>query len=193
MNVRAASFASEDGNAQNRYANTSPLRGGAAAAAGKESERELFALLALAILVYATMEFLFAGDLTLLPVPTPPSSSSGRTPNQPSRAFTSSRYAEELHTLLTAQSRWLTLSGLHVLASSSFVFWVYIFHSHTDSSAATTSVKSGLGLLANRVVFTTGLADILFWSYLWTVLKEEGRDVARSLARRKESEEDEDN
>ncbi|KAH0842532.1 hypothetical protein FOPE_07617 [Fonsecaea pedrosoi] len=178
------------------------------------SERELFALLALVVVAYAVTQFLFAGDLSMSQqgpgagagaggaassnASAPPSSLATRL--DPS-AKSPSRHAEELHTLLTAQSRWLTLSAIHVLASSTLVFWIYMFHSHSASSAPVsstfpsdsgTSLLSGLNLLPNRVVFTIGLADMLFWGYLWTVLKEEGREVAKVLARwRRQAEDDE--
>ena len=164
---------------------------------GSASERELFALLALLLLVYALMQFIFAGDLTLM-LPSGPTSikSSGKSAatqstSNSSPSSSSSRFAEELHTLLTAQSRWLTLAGLHVLASAGLVFWIYMFHSHAQSDA-TDSMFPGLVLLANRVTFTAGLADMLFWGYLWTVLKDEGREIGGLLARRREIEEEDE-
>ncbi|KAK5262467.1 hypothetical protein LTR20_000690 [Exophiala xenobiotica] len=162
---------------------------------GSTSDRELFALLALSLLTYALMQFIFAGDLTLI-LPSGPTSikSSGKsaaTQSTSSSSSSSSRLAEELHTLLTAQSRWLTLAGLHVLASSGLVFWIYMFHSHAQSDA-TDSMFPGVGLLANRVTFTAGLADMLFWGYLWTVLKDEGREIGGLLARRRQIEEEDE-
>jgi hypothetical protein len=50
----------------------------------------------------------------------------------------------------------------------------------------------GVVLLANRVTFTAGLADMLFWGYLWTVLKDEGREIGGLLARRREIEEEDE-
>lgn len=158
------------------------------------SERELFALLALVLVLYAGMMFLFAGDLSL-PSSTRTSSSSHN--NGVTAAKSSRRYAEELHTLLTAQSRWLTLSGLHVLGSSIMVAWIYAFHSHGDdgyesaNGAEDTSILAGLRLLPNRVTFTITLIDMLFWGYLWTVLKDEGREVGKFLAMRRAAEDDE--
>lgn len=160
-----------------------------------QSELELFALLALVVAVYAVLQFVFAGDLAVLPSPTTqsPTSSSAISKQQQQRpsTSTSSRYAEELHTLFTAQSRWLTLSGLRMLGSAVLVAWIYMFHSHrsglTSSSLANTT---GITLLANRVTFTAALTDMLFWGYLWTVLKDEGRQVAANVAMRREAEED---
>ncbi|KIW26406.1 uncharacterized protein PV07_09503 [Cladophialophora immunda] len=229
MSVRPAGYAPESiphgagpsGSAGAGGSRTSmPMRGPLISGPGQgqgavvaQSERELFALLGLVVSVYAVTQFLFAGDLSVVQgtAATTASSSSMGTRASGARRLDSSfaaaaaaakspsRYAEELHTLLTAQSRWLTLSAIHVLASSALVFWIYMFHSHgasepvssTASAESWTSLLSGLNLLANRVVFTIGLADMLFWGYLWTVLKEEGREVAKVLARRREAEDDE--
>jgi len=155
------------------------------------AEKELFALLTVLLVAYAGLIGLFAGDLNM------PSSSAGEGgPGEKAvTARSSSRYAEETHTLLSAQSRWLTLSGLHVLGSSALVGWIYLFHSHSNASAGQSvpsSSLSGVELLANRVTFTLALMDMLFWGYLWTVLKEEGREVAKSLARRREVEDEDE-
>ncbi|OAP55067.1 hypothetical protein AYL99_10767 [Fonsecaea erecta] len=221
MSVRPAGYAPEmmsrhgaAGGGGSSSSSTNLKRGlmagsGLAQAQGEgPAERELFALLGLVVLVYAATQFFFAGDLSMIKGTRPTaaaaasssSSSSAARHGFSSAAKSSSRYAEELHTLLTAQSRWLTLSALHVLASSTLVFWIYMFHSHsspepqssTGSAESGTSLLSGLNLLANRVVFTVGLADMLFWGYLWTVLKDEGRDVAKFVAMRREAEDDDE-
>ena len=54
-------------------------------------------------------------------------------------------------------------------------------------SSATISPITGLGLLANGAVFTACLADMLFWGYVWTNLKEEGRELAQGIAQRREN------
>jgi hypothetical protein len=192
---------------------SSLIAGRGAASASASAERELCALLAVILVVYAGMNFLFAGDLTTLPAPsTAASRSSSRDPKASSGSSGSGskssggagmsmsprRYAEQVHTLLTAQARWLTLAGLHVLGSSVLVAWIYLFHSvpdsqsHSHSQSLPSSSLSGIALLANRVTFTAALVDMLFWGYLWTVLKDEGRDVAKALARRREFEDDGD-
>ena len=50
------------------------------------------------------------------------------------------------------------------------------------------------GLLVSDVVFSIGISDMLFWGYLYTVVKEERRQVmvVREM-RRAEDEEDETN
>lgn len=47
-------------------------------------------------------------------------------------------------------------------------------------------------LLANRVTFTVGLTNMLFWGYLWTTLKDEGREIGKLLARRRAMEEEDE-
>ncbi len=196
MSIRPAAYAPEQlseavgGSAGQRISTSNRLSslitGHGAASVG--AERELCGLLAIVLVLYAGIIFLFAGDLTLLPASTPTSSS-----GTASEARSSSRYAEELHTLLTAQSRWLTLSGIHVLASSALVAWIYLLHSHSSTGQSLPSSSlSGFGLLANRVTFTAALMDMLFWGYLWTVVKDEGREVGQALARRKQVDDDAD-
>jgi uncharacterized membrane protein len=106
------------------------------------------------------------------------------------------RWGEETHTLLSAQARWLTLSGLHVLGSAVTVVWIYLFHSHraaaqTPVGKATMNdmgLRESFSLLANGVTFTAALMNMLFWGYLWSVIRDEGREVAEAVMRRREIE-----
>lgn len=163
---------------------------------GTTAERELFAVVAVLLVAYALMQFIFAGDLTLSLAPSEPTSTTTRTRagkqqgTTPPPAVSSARLAEELYTLLTAQSRWLTLAGLHVVGSSALVFWIYMFHSGVTSTTSENFTISDL--LANRVTFTVGLANMLFWGYLWTTVKDEGREVGKLLARRRAMEEEDE-
>lgn len=215
MVVRPAMFAPDDPNETGANRDPGPrstlLQSSSKALGPSESDRELFALLALVLVVYAVTQFLFAGDLSLLPIPSGPSSSSSslskrdspsgsQGPNRTSTSrstSSSSSFAEDLRSLVTAQSRWLMLAGLHVFAAAGVVVWIYVFHSHQDKSqqAQQTSAQFlglGLGRLAHRITFAAAFFDMLFWGYLWTVLKEEGREVAKTLARRREVQEEED-
>jgi hypothetical protein len=160
-----------------------------------QPEKEIFALMAVVVGVYAVMQFVFAGDLTLLS--SSHTSTGTRDRDDPSSSEvrkqkrSSSRYAEDLHTLLTAQSRWLILAGLRVLGSAGLVGWIYLFHSKGRGTSPVGG-PVGMGLLANRVTFSLGMVDMLFWGYLWTVLKEEGRMAAGGLARWREGEDETD-
>ncbi|KIW94474.1 uncharacterized protein Z519_04450 [Cladophialophora bantiana CBS 173.52] len=170
MSVRPAGYALEitPNDASTRMSKNTNVKGrlaGQGRGTG-QPERELFAFLALVVVVYAVTQFLFAGDLSMLQstaATTAPSSSSTQaassrgtgvsSPRNDSPAKSPSRYAEELHTLLTAQSRWLTLSAIHVLASSTLVFWIYMFHSHSasESSSATTPVGLAAAVEADEL------------------------------------------
>lgn len=94
-----------------------------------------------------------------------------------------------MHTLLSAQTLWQTLAGLHVVMASALVLAIYLLKSAKYGSTA--RVGEGWDLLANDVVFTVGMSDMLFWGYLYTVVKEERREVMAVVERRMvEDEED---
>ncbi|EXJ96116.1 hypothetical protein A1O1_01242 [Capronia coronata CBS 617.96] len=210
MHVRPAAFALDDpddaaaspSSGSKGFRAPSLLRTTSARAGGhSESELELFALLALMFVVYAVTQFLFAGDLSLASVGFASASSSSSSSsskrdntntNSSSSSASSSRLAEELSTIYNAQSRWLTLTGLHVLGSAVLAVWIYVFYStsaaqsQSQLQASVAASFLGLARLANRATFTAAFLDMLFWGYLWTVLKEEGREVAKALARRRE-------
>ncbi len=44
----------------------------------------------------------------------------------------------------------------------------------------------GLGMLNNRVTFVGAFVEMLFWGYLWTTLKDEGRDLAGRIKVKRE-------
>ncbi|KAK6376593.1 hypothetical protein LTS17_007188 [Exophiala oligosperma] len=146
---------------------------------GTTAERELFAVVAVLLVAYALMQFIFAGDLTLILAPSEPTSTTTRT-----------RAGKQQGTTPPPASRWLTLAGLHVVGSSALVFWIYMFHSGVTSTTSENYTISDL--LANRVTFTVGLANMLFWGYLWTTVKDEGREVGKLLARRRAMEEEDE-
>ncbi|EHY52091.1 hypothetical protein ABEF95_001380 [Exophiala dermatitidis] len=216
MSIRPASFALDDRapyNAAGSRAQSSSIKGQLGGNGESQGERELLTLLALLLVVYAVTQFVFAGDLSLMGINAArlPSSTSSldksdsdRNPNatsstSSSSSSSSSRFAEDLHTIFTAQSRWLTLAGLHVLASAGLVFWIYTFHSQRSTHRPSlwdaltevdlNSSSSIFGRLANRVTFTLTLLDMLFWGYLWTVLKQEGQELAKTLSMRREAQE----
>ena len=43
-------------------------------------------------------------------------------------------------------------------------------------------------LVGNQVVFSAGLMDMLFWGYLWTVLREERREILGKVQALREDE-----
>lgn len=95
------------------------------------------------------------------------------------------------------QSVWQGLAGVHVVVAASFVAWSYVFRSEKYGrhvGGAVGRINGGFSVLANSVTFTIGMADMLFWGYLYTTIKEERREVLRIGERRRtEDEEDEAN
>lgn len=165
-----------------------------------QDAHELLALLALGVVVYALVQAVFAGGLGtgVLSSRSSSSSSSRGSGRGNKKEAEDRRLGEEIHTLHSAQTAWMTLAGLRVVAMGALVGWMYIFHSdriYGSSSRTTTSSTSsrnrtGLSLLANQVTFTAAMMDMLFWGYLWTVLREEAREVAGKVAWRREEEKD---
>ncbi|KAK5942098.1 hypothetical protein PMZ80_006051 [Knufia obscura] len=96
---------------------------------------------------------------------------------------------EAISRLLVAQDLWQLLAGIHVLVCSPLVAWIYLQGGQVELGPST-----GLGLLTSDVVFTIAISDMLFWGYMYTVIKEEKRQVmeVREI-RRVEDEEDETN
>jgi len=47
-------------------------------------------------------------------------------------------------------------------------------------------------LLGNQVVVTVCLLDMLFWGYVWTVVRDESRAVLKGLQERKSFEHEDD-
>jgi hypothetical protein len=185
MGVRPAAYVSTASSLKGSKS-TSGLTYSAALRGTSFGEREIFALLGLFVGVYAVMLLSLAGDLTIV---TP-------TGGQQRKARSKERWAEETHTLLSAQAKWLTLSGLHVLGSAVIVAWIYLFHSRraiaqtpiAQATANDMSLPEGFSLLANGVTFTAALMNMLFWGYLWSVIRDEGREVGKAVMRRREIE-----
>ena len=144
----------------------------------EEETFEVLAVVALVLAVSAVSQLIFAGGLT----------SPAALQNQRSTTNTGNkaRLGEEVHTTISSQSSHLSLAVVHVFASGVLVAWIYLFHSSRNMllGAATTSrtVSGSLGaLLGNQVVFSAALMDMLFWGYLWTVIREERREVLTAV------------
>ena len=152
-----------------------------------ERSREVFALLALVIVVVGVGEFVCAGGLTA------PGSLTANESGLGGGSGSKRRLGEEVHTLLSSQSTHLTLAFMHVVTSGALVAWIYLFHSTRNilSSTSTLAASNGLGaLLGNQVVFSACLMDMLFWGYIWTVIKDERREALQAVQRLKMDEDD---
>ena len=99
---------------------------------------------------------------------------------------------EKVYRLRYAQNQWMGLAGLRVLLMGVLVAWTYLFEGQRGGYVGSFSKISGVSLLANRAVFSAAMMDMLFWGYLWTNVKEEGRELAVAVSKlRDQNEEDE--
>ena len=89
--------------------------------------------------------------------------------------------------LLTTQDLWQVLSGIQVLIWSIIVAWIYTLGGRVELGPSV-----GLGLLANDVVFTVSISSMMFWGYLYTVIKDEKRQVLEVRERRREEDEEDE-
>jgi len=101
----------------------------------------------------------------------------------------SAEVGETVSRLLSTQDTWQLLAGVHVLICANIVAWIYLHGGNVEIGPSTV-----FGLLVSDVVFSLGISDMLFWGYIYTVVKEEKRQVmvVREM-RRAEDEEDEAN
>lgn len=100
----------------------------------------------------------------------------------------SAEVGEDIRLVTYTQTLWQILSAVNVIGSSILVAWIYLVKSERHGQLQNTG--EGLDLLANNIVFTFGLSDMLFWGYIYTVVKEERREVL--LIRERRMEEDEE-
>ena len=175
---------------------------------------ELLAVLALALGAVATTQLLFAGSLgvpvTLTFTQKSPASGGGGEAwkNQlPSLAaggnagaVSRARRGEDLAVLSAAQNTHMGLAFVRVLVQGALVAWIYVAHGRRGDVGGRPSWLAdggdvgGVGAaLGNQVVFTVALGDMLFWGYLWTVIREERREVFKGVEkwRAEEAERDE--
>jgi len=137
---------------------------------------EPLAALALLLALSAITQAFFAGGLS------PISASSSRT--RTGSGVDLVQLGEKMFALHLYQTQWMGLAGVRVLLMGLLVGWIYVFQSDRSPGFLQSSVSgSGSGLLANRVVFTAALTDMLFWGYVWTVIREEGREAMSLVAR----------
>ena len=153
----------------------------------EEETSEVLAVVALVLAISAVTQLIFAGGLT------PPAAlQSGRSSTNTGNK---ARLGEEVHTTIASQSCHLSLAVVHVFSSGLLVAWIYLFHSSRNMllGAATSAraLPGSLGaLLGNQVVFSAALMDMLFWGYLWTVIREERREVLTAVQGMRSDEDD---
>jgi hypothetical protein len=104
---------------------------------------------------------------------------------------------EKVYRLRYAQTQWMGMAGIRVLFMGLLVMWTYVFQGNRNDEGSSyggrkMNAGGGFTLLANRAVFSAAMMDMLFWGYLWTNVREEGRELAVAVSRlREETTEDE--
>jgi hypothetical protein len=96
--------------------------------------------------------------------------------------------AEQAAIQRASQSSWMSLAATRVFVMGGLAMWIYLAKSDSGvitGSDAIGGIK-GIGLLANSVVFTAAMGEMLFWGYVWTVLKEERSGLAKTVMQGRE-------
>ena len=96
--------------------------------------------------------------------------------------------AEQVAVQHASQQSWMSLAATRVFIMGALVMWTYLMKSQRGTIVDSDTVDGikGISLLANSVVFTAAIADMLFWGYVWTVLKEEGSGLAKTVMQGRE-------
>jgi hypothetical protein len=98
------------------------------------------------------------------------------------------RRGEDLAVLSWGQGVVMGSAVLRVAVEGGLVGWVYLAYGYGGERRGVLGQGEGLTrgfgegrgvgeVLGNQMVFSLALADMLFWGYLWTVIKEERRQV----------------
>ncbi|ETN38691.1 uncharacterized protein HMPREF1541_06728 [Cyphellophora europaea CBS 101466] len=161
---------------------------------------ELLAAIALLLSTLALMQLLLAGGLGLPQTlqfkkyATAAAANKewrGQFPNLAGPQVSRARRGEDLAVLSASQNAWMALAVVRVAVEGVLVAWVYVTQGRREVLGRVRGVGGTMGLgglgaessvganLGNQVVFSVALADMLFWGYLWTVVREERRSVFR--------------
>lgn len=159
------------------------------------SPSEPLAGLALLAAVLALIEGVFAAGLGAVPTSLRPAAGSRREIGAADGGVSEGRvasssdirsFAEKVAVLHAMQGRWMAISMIQCLGFGLLVMVSYLTSPREQVMGYVVPVERGqgwlgLGMLNNRVVFVGALVEMLFWGYLWTVLKEEAGDLARMI------------
>jgi hypothetical protein len=96
--------------------------------------------------------------------------------------------AEQVAVQRASQSSWMSLAATRVFVMGGLAMWIYLMKSNSGMVIGSDTVDgvNGLGLLANSAVFTAAMGEMLFWGYVWTVLKEERSGLAKTVMQGRE-------
>lgn len=142
---------------------------------------EPVASLALILAVLAFVESVLAGNLGDIS----PSSMRG------GASASLHDYVARAAILQSAQGQWMLVSAGKALTYGALVMYSYLVGPREQGVANVIPAQRnagrwGIGLLNNRVTFTAAFMEMLFWGYLWTVLQEEGRELAVKIQKLRE-------
>lgn len=175
MHIRPASYVPVPhllGNLAQQNAHPLSSRTKSTAASLTTAERELLALIggvlvisAVTMMVLCTSLFYSKSNLT-----------SRTTENGRVLRKSSAEVAETVSKLVSSQDVFMLLSGIHVLIMSVLVVWMYLTKARVADEARSDTLGNW-ALLANQTSFVLALVDMLIWGYLYTVIKEERRQV----------------
>ena len=118
----------------------------------------------------------------------------GRARGPKGEVVSKERMGEALAVLSAAQNHWMTLAFLRVVLQGGLCIWAYLVVGGRDLLGLRTGVMSSIKeesgslklVLGNQVVFTVALMDMLFWGWVWSVIREERREVLRGVQSWKE-------
>ena len=150
------------------------------------SEQEIFSLLGGVLIICSITMMVFATSLSysksnILSLTT----DDGRTARK-----SSAEVGVSIAKLVTAQDLFLIVGAIHVFVMGNLVVWTYL----TKESVAVDARGPHLSwwtLMANQTNFVLALTDMLFWGYLYTVLKEERREILVMAQARREVDDEE--
>jgi hypothetical protein len=96
--------------------------------------------------------------------------------------------AEQVAVQRASQGSWMSLAVTRVFVMGGLAMWIYLIKSDRGMIIDTNTVGGvqGMGLLANSIIFTAAMGEVLFWGYVWTVLKEEGSGLAKTVMQGRE-------
>lgn len=99
-------------------------------------------------------------------------------------------FAEKAAIFHDMQGRWMIISTLKTLVFGLLVMYSYLTSGEQEMGYIVPVERNtgllGLGMLNNRAIFVALFSEMLFWGYIWTVLKEELRELATRIKKIKE-------
>jgi hypothetical protein len=91
--------------------------------------------------------------------------------------------AEQVAVQRASQGAWMSLAATRVFVMGALAMWIYLVKSDRRDTIVPNTVSGvkGTGLLANSLVFTAAMSEMLFWGYVWTVLADERSGLGKTV------------